>query len=143
MPDFIIVEVCNNFKDLRQSLEVIDEELLSACILIMESRQDEVFDFIRNSRVMTYVAKPVYDESILQIVDLSVINYKRVIDYESRVRKLNDTLESRKLVEKAKWLLVEQEGMSETEAYDAIRKKSRDNRMPMKEIAEAIIMTRG
>lgn len=143
VPDFIIVEVCNNFKDLRHSLEVIDEELLAACILIMETRQDEVFDFIRHSRVMTYVAKPVFDESMIQIADLSIINFRRVLEYEDRVKKLNNTLESRKIVEKAKWLLVEQEGMNEAEAYDVIRKKSRDNRMPMRDIAEAIIMTRG
>lgn len=143
MPDLVVIEVCNNFKDLRQSLEVMDEELLAACVLILETRQDEVFEFIRKSRVMTYVAKPVFDESIIQIADLSLINYKRVIDYEERVKKLNNTLESRKLVEKAKWLLVQQEGMNEAEAYDVIRKKSRDNRMPMRDIAEAIIMTRG
>ncbi|MFZ5986536.1 MAG: ANTAR domain-containing response regulator, partial [Bacillota bacterium] len=60
-----------------------------------------------------------------------------------KVKKLNDTLESRKIVEKAKWILVEQNGLSEAEAYEAIKKKSRDNRMPMKSIAEALILTRG
>jgi response regulator NasT len=59
------------------------------------------------------------------------------------VKKLNDTLESRKAVEKAKWILVEKEGYTESEAYEAIKKKSRNNRITMKEIAEAIILTRG
>ncbi|MCX7708943.1 MAG: ANTAR domain-containing protein [Clostridia bacterium] len=143
MPDFIILDVCNNFKDMRQSLEVIDEELLSACILVLDTRQEDVFEFIRHSRVMTYIAKPVFDESIIQIADLSIINFRRILEYEERVKKLNNTLESRKVVEKAKWLLVTQEGMTETAAYDIIRKKSRDNRLPMRDIAEAIIMTRG
>ncbi|MCX7843055.1 MAG: ANTAR domain-containing protein [Clostridia bacterium] len=142
-PEFVIIDLCQNFKELRQSLEIVDEELLAAVILVMDSRQEEIFEFIRNSRVVTYIVKPVFDESIIQIVDLSLINFNRVKDYEQKVKKLNETLESRKVVEKAKWILVEKEGMTEAEAYEAIRRKSRENRIPMKDIAEAIILTKG
>lgn len=141
-PDFVVLESGNNVKSLKQILEVIDDEMLTACILIMDSRNEEVFELIQKSRVLTYIVKPVFDNNILLVVDISLINYKRIVDYENKVRKLNDTLESRKIVEKAKWILVEQKGLSETEAYEAIKKKSRDNRMPMREIAEAIILTR-
>lgn len=142
-PDLVILEVNNNFRDIKPSLEVIDEEILAACILILDNRNEEIFNFLRNSRVMTYITKPVFDESILQITDISLINFKRVIEYEDKVKKLNNTLESRKIIEKAKWILVEQEGITETEAYEMIKKKSRDNRMPMRNIAEALILTRG
>ncbi|MFZ5985838.1 MAG: hypothetical protein ACOYWZ_01770, partial [Bacillota bacterium] len=76
-PDLVIVDVGNSFKELRQTLVVIDEELLAACILILENRNDEVFDFLRKSRVMTYITKPVFDENIIQITDISIINHKR------------------------------------------------------------------
>jgi len=142
-PDFLIIEVCNNFRDIRADLEVIDEEILAACVLIVDSRDDEIFSFVKNSRVMTYITKPIFDESILQVVDISLINFRRVVEYEHKVKELNDTLESRKAIEKAKWILVEQKGISEDEAYKIIKKKSRDNRMPMRNIAEALILTRG
>lgn len=142
-PDLVIIDTGSCFRELRQTLSVIDEELLAACILVLESRNDEVFEFLSSSRIMTYITKPVFDENILQITDISIINHKRVQDYERKVKKLNDTLESRKVVEKAKWILVEQNGLSEAEAYEVIKKKSRDNRMPMKNIAEALILTRG
>ena len=142
-PDMVIIEVNNNFGELRPVLEVIDEEILCACILVLESRNDAVFNFLRDSRVMTYITKPVFEEVMVQIADIVLMNYRRVLDYETKVRKLNETLESRKTVEKAKWILIEQQGLSESEAYEVIKKKSRDNRMPMREIAEAIILTRG
>lgn len=142
-PELVVIEICNNFREMKQILEVIDEELLTACVLLLESRNDEIFDFLRKTRVVTYIAKPVFDEVLLQIADISLANYKRILEYEERVRKLNDTLESRKIIEKAKWILIEQEGLSETDAYEVIKKKSRDNRIPMREIAEAIILTRG
>lgn len=142
-PELIFVDAGSRFREIRRTLEVIDEDLLTACILVIDIRSDEILEFLRSSRAMAYITKPVYDEALLQVVDLTLVSYKRVHDYEQKVKKLNDTLESRKVVEKAKWILVEKEGYTESQAFDAIRKKSRDNRMPMKEIAEAIILTRG
>ncbi|MDP4092101.1 MAG: ANTAR domain-containing protein, partial [Bacillota bacterium] len=95
------------------------------------------------SRIVTFTAKPVMEEAFLQIVDVSMLNYHRIIEYEQKIRQLNESLESRKVVEKAKWILVKCDGLSENEAFEIIRKKSRDNRMPMREIAEAILMVRG
>jgi len=141
-PELIIIDYSNNFTELRQILEIIDEELLAACIILLDVRNDEVFDFLKKARSVTYIAKPVYYEVLMQIVDISLANFSRILDYEQKVKKLNETLESRKAVEKAKWILVEQEKLSEAEAYEIIRKKSRDNRIPMRDIAEAIILAR-
>ena len=143
MPDLVIIEVRNRFRSLKQILEIVDEEMLAACILLLDSRSDEVFDFLRKTKTITYMIKPIFEEVLLQIVDISLANFSRIQDYEQMVKKLNDTLESRKFVEKAKWILIEQQGLTEEEAYEVIRKKSRDNRLPMREIAEAIILTRG
>ena len=142
-PELVIIDVMNKFNELKPFLEAIDEDVLAACILLLETRNDNVIEFLRNTRIMSYLTKPVFDDAAMQVVDISTMNFERVLEYESKVRKLNDTLESRKVVEKAKWLLVEKEGFTEPEAYEVIKRKSRDNRMPMKEIAEAIILTRG
>lgn len=143
MPEFIMIDVGKRFRELRPILEIIDEEILAACTLILDFKNDEIVDYLRSSKVMTYVTKPIFDEVINQIADLSLINFKRVYEYEEKLKKLNDTLESRKVIEKAKWILVEQNGMSEAEAYELIKKKSRDNRIPMRNIADALILTRG
>jgi Response regulator with putative antiterminator output domain len=142
-PDLLIMELCDNFKDLKPVIEVMDEELLGACILLMDSRDDSVFEFLRNTRVATYLAKPVFEEVLLQIVDLALGNLVRIREYELKLKKLNNTLENRKVIEKAKWILVEQDGYTEDDAYEIIKKKSRDNRIAMREIADAIILARG
>lgn len=142
-PDLVIIDVRGSFGFIRPLIEIIDEELLTAVILLLDSRSDEIFDFIAKTRIVTYIAKPVFSEVVQQIADISMANFRRITEYEDRVKKLNDSLESRKSVEKAKWILVEQDGLSEEEAYNVIRKKSRDNRVPMRNISDAIIMTRG
>jgi len=143
LPEYIVIDVGKNFPKLRPILEIIDEEMLGACTLVLDIKNDEVAEFLHNSKVMTYVTKPVFEEIINQIAELSILNFKRVWEYEQKVKKLNDTLENRKIIEKAKWILVEEKGLSEAEAYELIKKTSRDNRIPMRYIADAIILTRG
>lgn len=141
-PELVVLEVSGQFSELSGVLEVIDEELLSACVLLLESRNEEVFEFLRRTRAVTYIAKPVFNEVVVQMADMALTNFRRIVEYENRVKKLSDTLESRKIIEKAKWLLIEQDKLTEAEAYEAIKKKSRNNRVPMRDIAEAIIITR-
>ncbi len=142
-PELVIFDITGGFREFKPVIEVIDDDLLAACIILLDSRSDEVFEFLRASRTATYIAKPVFGEVMLQIAELAVTNYLRVLDYEGKLKELNNALESRKVIEKAKWLLVEQEGITEKEAYDVLRKKSRDNRMAMRDIAEAILIARG
>ena len=58
-----------------------------------------------------------------------------------KTKVIQEELETRKKVEKAKGLLMKERGLSEQEAYDLIRKTSMTRRMPMKDIAEAIILS--
>lgn len=142
-PELLIFELPSSFSELKRTIQVIDEELLAACILLLDSRNDEVFEFLKTTRIAAYLSKPVIDDVLLQIVDLSLSNFLRCREYEDKLRQLNNTLVSRKIVEKAKWILVEQDGYTEADAYNIIKKKSRDNRITMREIADAIILTRG
>jgi response regulator NasT len=64
----------------------------------------------------------------MQIIDMTFLNFRRTLDYEEKVKKLNEALESRKIVERAKWVLVEENKISENDAYEIIRKRSRDGR---------------
>jgi AmiR/NasT family two-component response regulator len=57
-----------------------------------------------------------------------------------KTKVIQEELEARKKVEKAKGILMKQQGISEEDAYNLIRKSSMDKRVPMKDIAEAIIL---
>lgn len=141
-PDLVIIEVVNKFEELKPTLEVIDQETMAACILILDERTNQIMDFLTRSKVISYIIKPVSDDSIMHAIDLSILNFSRVLRYEKKFVQLNEMLKSRRVVEKAKWILVEQDGLTEFEAYETIRKKSRDNRLPMLKIAEAIILSK-
>ncbi|MEN8908040.1 MAG: ANTAR domain-containing protein [Clostridiales bacterium] len=140
-PELTIIEVKPNISEIKNLLDIIDSELLCACILVLDSKNKQIISFLRNRKVINYVTKPIYRESFLQIADFCIINYNRVIEYEEKLKKLNNSIESKRIVDKAKWILIERDKITEEKAYEVIKKKSRDNRMPMKSIAEAIILT--
>ncbi len=141
--DFVIIDEGSAFSEILHMLQVIEEDFLAACVFVLNSRKDEVTGFIEKSKGASYIVKPAYEDAVIQIVNNSLLSFRRIQEYETKVRKLNNILDSRKVIEKAKWILVSQDGLSEAEAYEAIKKKSRDNRVPMSDIANALILTRG
>jgi two-component system, response regulator PdtaR len=141
-PELAVIEVKNNLNEIKSLLNIIEDELLCACTIVLDSRSKENISYLKNTKVTNYIVKPLYRELVLQIMEFCLINYNRVIDYEEKLKKLNNSIESKRIVDKAKWILIERNNMTEVEAYEVIKKKSRDNRMPMRSIAEAIILTR-
>lgn len=140
-PDFIIVDLNVQHGDVRNTIETIDDEMLCATVLLGDQRDTGVFSLIEKANAISFCPKPLNRDVFLHTVELANINYKRVFGLDKKLKEMTENYESRKQVERAKWILMERDGLSETDAYDRIRKKSMDNRMSMKSIAEAIIYT--
>lgn len=140
-PDFIVVDLGAQHGDVRNTLETIDDEMLCAVVLFGDYRDIGILSLIEKSNAVSFCPKPLNRDVFLHTVELANINYKRVFGLDKKLKEMTENYESRKQVERAKWILMERDGLSENEAYDRIRKKSMDNRMSMKSIAEAIIYT--
>ena len=140
-PDFVVVDMGMQAGELRHTLEVVDDEMLCACVLTGDYKSIDVTNILENSKVISFCPKPLNREIMAQVVEMAIINYKRVFELNKKLREMTENYETRKVVERAKWVLMERDGLSEKEAYDRIRKKSMNDRMSMKSIAEAIIFT--
>lgn len=140
-PDFIIVDYNMQIRELKKTIETVDDEMLCTCILIGEYKDIEVANFVERSRVAYFCPKPINKEIFLNTVELANITFKRMFELSRKLKEMTDNYETRKVVERAKWLLMDRDGISETEAYEKMRKKSMDSRLSMKSIAEAIIFT--
>jgi AmiR/NasT family two-component response regulator len=139
--DFVIIMVDESYTKIRRVLDLIEEELLVPCIIITRNKSDMLHEFLLRSRITTCLLKPVSKDTLKNIADISVANYKKIINYENKIKKLNKKMDNRMVIEKAKWLLVEKEDYTEKEAYELIRKRSRDNRVEMVKIAHTIILS--
>lgn len=140
-PDFIIADSNLQVRELKNLVETIDDEMLCACIIIGEYKDMEIAGMIQTSKVSLFCPKPLNREMLPHTVEMAIINYRRVSDLDRKLKEMTENYETRKLVERAKWILINRDGISENDAYERMRKKSMDSRVAMKAIAEAIIFT--
>ncbi len=140
-PDFVVVDMALQTRELRNTLETIDDEMLCTCIAIGDYRDMDVASLLEKSRVLYFCQKPLNREILIHTVELAMINFRRVFELDKKLKEMTENYETRKVVERAKWILIERDGISEGEAYEKMRKKSMDTRLTMKAIAEAIIFT--
>jgi response regulator NasT len=91
--------------------------------------------------MMGCLVKPVDPATLRATLEMAVCRYHELLTLRREVEALRRTLEDRKVIERAKGLLMEMEGIPEQEAFARIRQKSMDTRRTMAEIARAVILT--
>lgn len=140
-PDFIVVDLNLHPRELRRAIETIDEEMICTCILIGDYKDLEMSSLVEKSKAISFCLKPLNREILINTVELSLMFYKKISEMNKKIKEVTENFEGRKLVDRAKWILIERDGISENEAYERMRRKSMDNRTTMKSIANAIILS--
>jgi len=113
-------------------------------VILLTAYSDKHFiDGAREAGVMAYLTKPFREKDLSPAIELAVSHFLEQSSLTERVSQLKEQLESRKLVEKAKGLLMDAEKLTEKEAYRRIQQMSMKKNKPMKEVAEAIILMKG
>ncbi|HEY9060162.1 MAG TPA: ANTAR domain-containing protein [Pseudobacteroides sp.] len=138
-PDFVVIDMGLQLRDIKPVIDTIDDEMLCPCILVGQSKDMETEDLQEKSKVVTLCPKPLNKELFIHTVEMSLISFKRISKLDRKLREMTENYETRKAVERAKWILMEREGINESEAYERMRKKSMDTRTPIKALAEAVI----
>lgn len=138
-PDFIVVDAEMQVSEIRNALETVDGEVLCAIIVLGNYNDAVLFSMMEKSNTICYCPKPVNSELLLLAVSMAILNYRRVLNLEMKLRQMTDNYESRKQVDRAKRLLMENKGFNEKDAYEHIRKRSMDERQSMGRVAGLII----
>lgn len=139
-PDLLIMDVKMPGKDGIEAAEEISRLCPIPIVLLTGCDDEETIKRAAEAGVMGYLMKPVRGEEIAPAVELAISRFSEFTALRKENENLKNTLQARKLIEKAKGLLMEREGLSETESFTRIRKISMDKRKSMAEVAEVIIM---
>jgi two-component system, response regulator PdtaR len=110
-------------------------------IMVAESADLETVQTWGESVVSTILAKPVREEELVAAVVLSIAAARRVDKLKEEVATLRESIESRKVIEKAKGRLMERDKLSEAEAFRRMQRLAMDRRISMRQLAEAILLT--
>lgn len=139
-PDLLIMDIRMPELDGISAAEQLTSEKIAPVVLVTAYSDQELVERARQAGVVGYVVKPFREAELMPVIELSRARFEEFRTLEREVGSLKDALESRKVVERAKGVLMETHGMRESEAFHRIRKTSMDARKSMKEVAEAILL---
>jgi response regulator NasT len=123
-----------------EAAQVLTEERIAPTVLLSAYGQRELVDRAREAGVVAYLVKPYREEELAPAIEVALARFREFQTLQKQVDDLQAALETRKLVDRAKGILMDKQGLSEAEAFRKIQKMSMDNRKPMKDVAEAIIL---
>jgi AmiR/NasT family two-component response regulator len=139
-PDIVIMDIKMPQMDGIEAAKVLTQEKIAPVLLLTAYSQRDLVDRAKEAGVVGYLVKPFREQEIGPAIDIALARFQEFRELEKQVGDLNETLETRKIVDRAKGVLMDTQHLTEAEAFRKIQKMSMNTRKPMKEIAEAIIL---
>jgi response regulator NasT len=139
-PDLVIMDIKMPDLDGIAAAKILTEERLAPVLLLTAFSQTELIDGAKDAGVVGYIVKPFRESELVPAIEIALARFKEYRVIEKEAQNLRDTLETRKLVERAKGVLMDTQELKEAEAFRKIQKLSMNTRKSMREIAEAILL---
>jgi AmiR/NasT family two-component response regulator len=137
LPDLAILDVKMPILDGISAAEKIIE--IAPVLMLTAYSQKELVDRARDAGVMAYVVKPFTIGDLVPAIEIAISRHTQMKSLADEVADLHDRLETRKLIDRAKGLLMKALNLSEPEAFSWIQRAAMDRRLTMKEVAEAVV----
>ena len=138
-PDLVILDIKMPGMTGIQAAEIISEERSAAVILLTAFSQQELVQQASNAGVLAYLVKPFQRSDLVPSIELALGRFKEITLLKEEKTLLENNLESRKVIDRAKGMLTDKYGLKESDAYRYIQKKAMTERTTMKDIAETIL----
>ena len=139
-PDLVLMDVKMPLLDGIKATKIIMNEGLSDSVVLLTAYSgNEFVEQAKDAGVMGYLVKPIDEKCLLPAIEVAISKGKEIKRIKDDVVKAKEDLESRKIIERAKGMLMKKFMITEEEAYNKIRKLSMDKRCSMAKIADVII----
>ncbi len=142
-PDMAILDIKMPEMDGIEAAQKITEERPIPIILLTAYSERELAERAAMANVSAYLMKPVSEQDLLPAIALAVQRFKEFQSLHQEVDNLRDALETRKLVERAKGILMRRLNLTEEEAFRRMQRRSQNENKKLGEIAQAIITADG
>jgi response regulator NasT len=141
-PDLVVMDIKMPEIDGIRAARILTEERVAPVLLVTAYSHRELVDEAKEAGVMAYVAKPFGEAQLVPAVEVALARFREFRALEKELGDTRQALETRKLVERAKGILMDRHGLREEEAFRRIQKLSMDTRKSMREVAEAILLAK-
>jgi two-component system, response regulator PdtaR len=138
-PDLVILDIQMPVLDGLSAAEQIAAARIAPVIVLTAFSQRELVERARDAGAMAYLVKPFSKNDLVPAIEVARARFSEMTALDSEVRTLEERLETRKVVEKAKGLLMAEQGITEAEAFRWIQRTAMNQRTSMKALAQSIV----
>jgi response regulator NasT len=139
-PDVVILDIKMPELDGIDAAKLITDEKIAPVLLLTAYSQLDLVNRAKEAGVFSYLVKPFKEADLMPQIEVTVARWEAFLKIEEQAADMEDKLETRKAVDRAKGILMDQYGLKEQEAFRRIQVQSMNTRKSMREIAEAIII---
>ncbi len=139
-PDIVIMDIKMPDLDGIDAARILTQERIAPVVLLTAYSQSELVERAKEAGVVGYIVKPIQESDLAPAVEVAMARFSELRALEREVGDLKDALETRKLVDRAKGILMDSQNLTESQAFRRIQTMSMNTRKAMKQVAEAIIL---
>jgi len=138
-PDLAILDIKMPGLDGLSAARQIAEGRLAAVLMVTAFSQRALVEQARDAGALAYLVKPFQKSDLVPAIELAIGRFKEMSALADEVRDLAEQLETRKVVDRAKGILMDRHGLTEQDAFSFIQKRAMAERTKMKAVAEQVV----
>ena len=142
-PDLVLMDIKMPEMDGIVAAKKISTAKLAPVILLTAFSQSDIVAKAKDSGVLGYLVKPVQESQLFPAIEIALSRWQEMQGLEDELEKLKDSLETRKIVDRAKGIIMAAHKLGEQEAYRRMQQYAMQKRVPLKDVAQSIIKAAG
>ena len=142
-PDLVLMDIKMPEMDGITAAGKIYADKIAPVILLTAFSQPDIVDKAKDSGVLGYLVKPVQESQLFPAIEIALSRWQEMQGLEDELEKLKESLETRKMVDRAKGIIMAAHKLGEQEAYRRMQQYAMQKRVPLKDVAQSIIRAAG
>ena len=142
-PDLVVMDVKMPKLDGISAAERIAKQRISPVVILTAFSQRDLVERARDVGAMAYLTKPFTIEDLMPAIELAVSRFQEIKQLDTEINDLQSQLKARKIIERAKGLLIDNLKLTEPQAFKWMQKTAMDKRKTMVEVANLVISEYG
>ncbi|WP_093691306.1 ANTAR domain-containing response regulator [Sporolituus thermophilus] len=138
-PDLVIMDIKMPEMDGISAAKIISNEKLAPVLLLTAYSQKEIVEKAKESGVLAYLVKPIKEANLFPAIEIALSRFQEFMELERELEEVKNSLETRKVLDRAKGILMDAYNLTESEAYRRIQQYSMSKRKSIREVAQAIV----
>lgn len=140
-PDLIILDVMMPQKNGLEAAELINKERLGPVILLTAYSDVPIIEQANRAGVLAYLVKPFRQQELQPTIEIALSRYREMLALEGSLNTMQDSIETNRLVARAKRILMDRQAISDQEAYRRLQAQALATNRSLRQIAEAVLLT--